>query len=353
MKILLSLLLIYSTQIQAQIFRLNVDSSSIPPALLSTFNQLIQDTENDINQDIPANSPRRLMKGMADSSAMAGKGQSNDYITHFDAFVVGAGLGIGADLTENKDLDSDLSGAGVQAGALLGLNTSLFLPEKFLGLDTERLNLMMNFFTLNFDRTADDSTVEASLLSIGAILSYKVIEGKGNRLLGWDGVRIHTGYQYNSTKFGFTTKINEVLANEDIGGGSSVSGTITGSPNAEVDVATSSIPIELSTAFNFLYFISFYTGIGLDLNYGQAKGAGTINGNTSTLTCTGGACGGGVNASITPEADINYTGKVQTTFTRGFVGFQFSVPYVRIFVHANHAFGTELYSASTGLRLAF
>jgi hypothetical protein len=353
MKFLLSLLFIYSIQIQAQIFRLNVDTTNIPPQLRPTFNQLIQDTENNINQDIPANSPQRLMKGMADSSAMAGKGQSNDYITHFDAFVVGAGLGIGADLTENKELDSDLSGAGVQAGALLGLNTAKFLPEKFLGLDTERLNLMMNFFTMDFDRKADDSTVGANLLSMGAILSYKMIEGKGNRLLGWDGVRIHTGYQYNSTKFNFTTKINEVLANEDIGGGSSVSGTITGSPQAEVDVATSSIPIELSTGFNFLYFISFYTGIGVDLNHGQAKGVGKLNGDTSTLTCTGGVCGGVVNATVTPESDINYTEKVQPTFTRGFVGFQFSVPYVRIFVHANHAFGTELYSASTGLRLAF
>jgi hypothetical protein len=261
---------------------------------------------------------------------------------------VGAGLGLGADLEEDKELDSDLSGAGVTGGLQLGLNMSLFADKTFLGLDPKKTTVMFNFFKYDLDRDFDDNNVQADMLSFGFSGTYKWIDGEANRLFGWDGVRIHTGYQYSRTDITFKSVINEDV-NETVSG-STVTGTLTANPEATIETSSHSIPIEISSGVNFLWVLSFYGGFGTDLNMGSTEGKGNLNADTTALTYTGGGDG---SVDVETTADLDEEGEVKPLFLRGFVGFQLNLPYTRIYVHANKVFGTEVYSVASGLRLAF
>ncbi len=351
-KLLLACALAIPTLAQAQIFDLRLVSNTGGAGVTAIFESELQKIENEINADLPTGDPKRLMEGMANSQAASAKGFATDYISHFDKVLIGAGLGLGADLEENKDADSDLSGIGVTGGLQLGLNMSMFADNSFLGLDPKKTTVMLNFFSFGLDRNFDDNKAEIDMLSFGLSGTYKWIDGNGNRLFGWDGVRLHTGYQYTKADITFTGKINEVV--NETSSGSTVTGTITGNPKGTIETATHSIPLEISTGVNFLWVMSFYGGVGTDFNMGSAQGKGDLNTQNSNLTCTGGACGGGgQTAVVATEANIDDEADVQPFFFRGFAGFQVNLPYIRLYAQGNKVFGTEVYSLATGLRLAF
>ena len=349
--LLLSTLLIFPELSQAQIFRIKRTSSvDAGGAVDSAIDTELLRIQNEVNSDIPSASPKRLMDGMADSQALSSKGLATDYITHFDTFMIGGGVGLAADLEKDKDRDRDASGAGATGGLQFGLNMSAFTDKTILGMDPTKMSVMFNLFTFNTDQDFDESNAKAKLLSFGVMGSYKWKDGKGSRLFGWDGVRFHTGYQYTSLNVDFATTINEQI-NGNFGGGT-INQTITASPKGGFESTSHSIPLEISSGVNFLYILSFYGGLGTDINFGSAKGNGAFA-ESETLTCTGGACGGSTNVDVDINGGLTENGKVQPLFLRGFAGFQVNLPYTRIYVHANNVFGTDLYSVATGLRLVF
>jgi hypothetical protein len=353
MKTLLFLTLaLYSLNSSAQLFRLRTISyGGIPANQQAAFEQVLRDAETQINQDFPSTQdPNRLMEGMANSSVMAGKGIGNDYASNMDVFLVGAGVGVGADLEKDKQTNSDLSGAGLQGGVVVGTNLGWMDTKKILGLETNKLAVYANFLGYNLNRKLGDNnkdTIDAKLSSYGLHVRYNWIGGSGTKLFGWGGIKIHTGFEYNTTKLTFQTNISEVIS-ETIGG-QTVSGTINGRPSATIDVATQSIPLEISTDIQFLYFFSLYTGLGIDFNSGKAKGGASLNADPTTLTYSG----GGGNPTVQAEANIDGSGSASPLLTRAFAGVQLNLPYLRIFVQGDKAFGNELIAATAGVRIVY
>lgn len=353
MKTLLFLTLaLYSVTSSAQLFKLNVTNcGSLNAGQCNELRTELIKVQNDINKDLPGTeNPKRLMEGMANSSVMAGKGIGSDYASRMYVFMVGAGVGIGADLEKDKQTDSDLSGVGVQGGLIIGTNLSWLDAEKFLGLYTDRLNLYFNYLGYDLDRKMgenDKDSIEANLNSFGFHISYDLVTSKGSKFLGWGGIKIHSGYEYNTTKLTFKSTLNENF-NQSIGG-QTVSGNIKGSPEASIDVATQSIPIELSTNIQLLYFLSIYTGVGFDFNFGRAKSNGSLNANESTLNVGGADTGTRVQA----EANIDGSGKVSPSLVRGFGGLQLNLPFINIFAQVDKAFGNDLVGATAGVRIVY
>lgn len=346
--LLLSTLTLLPTLASAQIFRIERVSNN--GAANAAIDAELVNIQARLNQDLPSGDRDRLMEGMANSQAASGKGLATDYISHFDTFAVGVGVGLAADLREDKDTESDLSGIGVSAGLNFGINIGAITDNEILWMDPKKLTLMVNFFKYNIDQKFDDSSVEADTLSFGFMGTYKWKDGNGSRMFGWDGVRLHAGYQYSKNSYGFSSTFNETI-DENIGGpAGDLQGNILANPSAGIDVTSHSIPLEISSGINFLYILSFYGGVGTDINFGSAEGRGNLNAEDSTLTCTG-ACGGNVIVRVSGDLDNN--GSVKPLFLRGFAGFQVNLPYARVYVHANKIFGTEVYSVATGLRLAF
>jgi hypothetical protein len=299
------------------------------------------------------------MEGMANSSVMAAKGIGTDYASNMDVFLIGAGVGVGADLEKPTGTDSEFSGVGVAPGLIVGLNLGFIDRSSFLGMDPKRLNIYFNFMSYNyqkkFDNDGKNSEAGLDLLSFGSHIRYNWIKPRGNRLLGWGGVKLNLGFEYNKTEISFKTEINENV-NTTAGTGEVISGPLTGSPEASILASTTSIPFAVSTDVQILYFLSVYTGAAVDYNMGTAKGKGNLNADESTLSCSGGGiCSGGGATTVTvqPTANLNTSAKVDPFLTRGFVGVQANLPWTRIFVQVDKAFGKELIGATAGLRFAF
>lgn len=351
---------LYSSESSAQIFRLqvtNYGAGAGNAAFQSFVDAQILQVQNDINKDLPNAAPDRLMKGMANSSVMAAKGIGTDYASNMDVFLIGAGLGAGADLEKDKNTKSSISGAAVAPGAVIGTNLGFIKTRSILGLDPKRLNVYVNFMSYNYKHSLDDtpgkeSSAELKMLSYGMHFRYELIQRKGSKLLGWGGVKATFGYEYNRNDITFNSKINESV-NQTSGNGEHITGTITGSPQAIIQTATHSIPLALSTDVQILYILSLYVGAGVDANFGQAKGKGALNANPSTLTCNGGACGGGTSVGVQALANIDATGKVNPWIYRGFGGVQINLPYLRIFAQVDKALGNDLIGATAGVRFAF
>lgn len=343
---------LYSVDSSAQLFHLNVSNcGSLGAADCNTLRSEIAKIETEINEDFPSTEdPDRLMKGMANSSVMAGKGIGNDYASRMQVFMIGGGVGVGADLEKDKSTNSDLSGVGVQGGIVIGTNLSWMDAEKILGLYTNRLNVYVNYLGYNLEQKMGDGDrdlIGADLQSFGFHASYDLVTPKGTNMLRWGGIKVHTGYEFNKSKFKFQSNLSEDFS-ETIGG-VPTSGTITGKPAAEIDVATQSIPIEISTNVQLLYILSLYTGLGIDFNFGEAKAKGNLNADESTILVNGADTGTRVQA----DANIDGKSKVDSFLARAFVGVQINLPYMNIFVQGDKSLGNELVAGTAGIRFVY
>jgi hypothetical protein len=352
---------LYASPSSAQIFRLSFTATNVPGGndatnpLVVALNSEIQKIEDDINKGLPsASTPDRLMKGMANSSVMSGKGVGSDYASNMSVFLIGAGVGVGADLEKNKEADSPISGAGIQGGIIIGTNLGWMDTKTVLGLDTDKLNIYFNGMRYNYEMNNKDTSGSANLSSFGFHASYDWIKSKGSKLLGWGGVKIHTGFEYNQTNLKVKSSIKKDLTYTD--GTGTYTSNIVGSPMAEIDVSTRSIPLEISSSVQILYILSLYGGLGADYNLGKATGKGDLNSTPSVLCRNAAGCTAGSGddvGTIATDANINSSGKVNPFLYRGFAGVQINLPWTRIFVQADKAFGNDLVGATAGLRFAF
>jgi hypothetical protein len=363
LKLLLALVTVTTAMpIYAQIFKLNVTDYGLgagTPAFVNFVNAEISKIQNEINKDLPSAPPQRLMEGMANSSVMAGKGIGSDYASNMSVLLIGGAVGVGADLAKDKDTNSDISGVGVAPGLIIGTNLGFLDTRSILGMDTNRLNVYFNFMNYSLDKkiseeAGKESAANLKMLAMGIHIRYDWIKARGSKLLGWGGVKFHTGYEYNKTSIAFNSTINETV-NETSSNGEVISGTISGKPAANILVNTGSIPVELSTDVQLLYILSLYTGLGLDYNFGQAKGDGALNAGNSPINCTGGVCGvgPGTTLQVKPEANIDATGKVETLLYRAFAGVQINLPWTRVFVQVDKSLSNDLVGATAGVRFVF
>lgn len=356
MKILLAAatlgLCFYAADSSAQLFKLNVTNcGTLDTAQCNSLRNSLLDVQADINKDFPSTGdPKRMMEGMANSSVMAGKGVGSDYASRMQVVLIGAGVGVGADLEKDKQTGSDLSGVGIQGGLILGTNLGWMDTKKILGLHTDRLNVYVNYLGQNIDRKmgeSDKDSIKADLQSFGFHASYDLVKPSGNMLARWGGLKVHTGFEYNRTKLTFASSLSEEI-NENVGG-ATVTGTIDGKPAATIDVATQSIPLEISTNVQLLYILSLYTGVGVDFNFGKAKSSGNLNADESTIRVNGSDTGTRVQA----DANISGSGNVSAFTSRAFAGVQINLPYMNIFAQADKALGSELVGVTGGIRLVY
>lgn len=347
---------LYASESSAQIFKLSfTPDPTLNAAVVGVINTELQKIEDDINKDLPgASTPDRLMEGMANSSVMAGKGIGTDYASGMQVLVIGAGVGAGADLTKSKDPKSDISGAGVAPGIMIGTNLSWMDSEKILGLETNRLSVFANFMNYNLDKVSGDTDVKAKMQAMGFHVSYDWVKGNGSKLFGWSGIRITTGYERNSTKLLFNSKIDKTL--NATSGGTTYNSNISARPDAVIDVATSTIPLNISSSIQFLYLLSLYGGVGADYNMGKATGKGNLNSTPAAVNCNpngAGTCNAGSAGTINTSANIDGSGKVNPFLYRAFAGVQFNLPFLRIFVQGDKSLGDNLVGATVGVRLVY
>lgn len=363
--ILFCLFITFSPQSIAQVFTVEItDYGGIDnfPILKAVVDRELQSFEDEVNAELPQEGPDRLMQGMANTSVMASKGIGKDYASYMNMYLIGAGAGVSVDQQYDSTIDSEISGGGAALGVVVGSTAKNLGFQSFAGLDPKRVGIYTNFMRYKHNQIiksnpGSESNLAADLFNLGVHFRYDWIDGSGDPMLGWGGLKLHWGYDYNETTIVFQNDLDKNINLIDIDNGSgataTIAGKITGSPQYEVKSQTHSIPLEISTDVRFLYFMTLYGGLGTDINYGKATGKGLLNGNVSPLACNGTACVGVTDLKVQVQANLDAEGKVDPLMLRGFTGLQLNLPYFRIYGQVDKAFGTELIAVSTGLKFVY
>lgn len=350
--LLLSSLSITQAWSQAQPLKLNVNDygflTSFPP-LQDILDDYLITVEEDLNNQQPINDPNQIMKSTANSTAMASRGLGNDYASDMDNFMLGVSLGAAADFEKNKGLkDQDISGLGGAAAIMLGKKIN------------EKTNVYFNIGGVSKSQTFEsiedtDLNSEITTFGVGAHARYQWIEGSGDSLWGWGGVRVHFGYQYIKNKLEFTNELNEDI-NVDLGASSFLEGRLKGNPVYNIETEIHSFPLEISSNVSFLKVFTLFGGAGADFNFGQSRGRGDLKARAfSPLTCTG---GGALCTNLNlPELEVvgnlNTTKKVDPMVMRAFGGLQLNFGTFKIYGQVNQALGSKVMGASAGIRAVF
>ena len=352
------LFLLLSIQARAQIFEAQVtDYGGLDsvPAIKNLIDQEVRKIQDDVNEKIPNGGPGRIMKGMSNASVVSGKGVGSDYSSHMEKYTLGVAVGGGVDLDRPTGTDSDVSGIGVSPGAVLGLNLYNLGVKEFANLDARRLNA--NFHYMEYGRAESldpwigmNSEARVTAKTMGFRMSYDWIQTQEHKNYSWGGIKLNWGFEHNESSFVFEHDLD--ITFQAVDSVENINGRVTGRPKYQVDVVTSSIPLEISTDITFFKFLTLMGGAGVDFNYGKAKGHAIADGDVSPLICTdsGGVCGGGTLLQMQVQATGDTSGYVDPLTSRVFAGLQINLPYTQLYTVVNKLIGNELLGATVGIR---
>lgn len=313
----------------------------------ATVDTLVSELETKVLNNLPNTDQGELFEAMGNASVMAGKDLANDPINHIDYAMVFLGVGAGVDLNKKeyddiKDSDGDIDidkapGIGVQLAFGIGTHGK-FLPKKYF--NGERWSFFINYLPFNYEK--DDITLKTR--TGGVHLRYRVLGGYDLvrwKMLRFEPVYLTFGYEFNKLKGRFTDEINVEETN------SGIEGRFTGTGVIELDVTTHSFPLSISSGMTFLYILTVYGGLGIDISQGTAQGSGDLQNSSLTITQGG--------STATGTATLNLGEKNNPTFllSRAFVGAQINLWNFKVFVQGQKTFDRNLYGAQAGLKYFF
>lgn len=293
--------------------------------------ELEMDIEDRINEIYSVD----YLRAMADAAAMSTKGIGVDYSNEMKT----AGFGFSANLSvaagdkgfdEIKD-SSPVGGVGGSITVWGGVNMG------FAGLD--RLNLYANYFRWSdnfpldpYEGVAGDLSLTAQNLGLhGQFQLIKPTEGKKSLAFKWGGLAVTGGVQWaNLSAAAGTDPVTRTIEENDV---YSLDMRLDG--GIDLDLNAFNVPIEISTSFRTLYFLTVYGGTGIDLQLGNASLKTNANATIIANDETG--------MAMEPTEEIG-TGSVvlddesnpSPARYRIFVGLQANVMWLRLFTHLEY-----------------
>jgi len=320
---------------------------SLPAASITLVDAALDQLENEVNADLPDADQSTYLKGMANANVMSAKG-SSDYANDVKLFLLKYSVGIGADIGDNTLGDAingtveakQLRGASFQLGFTAGLNLGV-LPFKSIGpIETKRADVFLHVGSLN--NTSDDQSFSLVSKSLGFYFRYKVHPGKTYAPLGvldWQGIYLTTGVETHDMLLKLNVNVSETVTVSGLG-----SATLAGSVLAGVDMQTTSIPIELSTNLQWMYFFTTYFGLAADINTGTATSLAT---SSVTLSSSIGGVGG------SGQLDLGTTNEPSPIWMRWFIGQQFNLTFLKINAQIDHVPGKGYWGANLGIGITY
>lgn len=343
MKKLIVLSLLFSFAASAGVFTVTPNTACNGNSSCVTA---MQQLEDDINADLPDADASTYLPGMANAAIASGKSQSGDHSNDLDFMMVSANVGVGLD-TGDRDLNDFISGDaeanqirgfGLNAAITIGLDLGILPVDKLGPIDLEKMDLFVSAMKLEEGKEGvDDQYAELTYFAVKA--RYHLYEGNSilpGGMLKWGGVYVSTGIEKSSLRMVLQEKFSD----------STTSGAVTvnynGTARFGADIDVTSIPIEVSTYVQTLYALTFYGGLGVDFNFGEATQISDVD-----MTIDGGGGLGG-----TGSLNLGSSGKPESMGARGFFGLQIGVPLVKFYVQLNKQFtGDNVAGVGAGLKV--
>lgn len=325
------------------------------PSAMASQAQVETETCSQINSKFQTTNLAPVMAYMAKAYALTTQGAVADYATNMQVFSLGAGATLAVNNVTPTLTSSGLSalgtrfssqtvpdaGLGVAANASLGISLRHMNFKRRGWFDPKNINVYGGFFLLpstSFDVYSVKTT------SGSGYIQYKVLPMRKTplALVTWGGLDIGLGYTYSTTTLSAasTSKITSISFSTS---GQNVvydpAGTLA------ITFSAHSIPLEVSTNFSLLYFLSFVVGGAADFRVlSSAEIAANITGPVSV--------GGNTSANDYARFTLSESAKLTSVGFRAFFGPQFNIWKIRIFTLA-HVTNDASYGLTMGARFAW
>lgn len=318
-------------------------------------NEIETEVCDQVNAQFQTGNLGGLLTQMAKAYSLAATGRVADYASNMTVFSLGGGMTVALSnitpprsMGELNQLSSRLNattipdfGAGVTATATLGVSLRTMNLRRRGFFDPKNLNFYASFFTLP---TMSYSGYSVKSLSGSFYVQYKLLPmlRVPLSLVTWGGLDLGLGYTYATSTFAVASS-DKLASISFVNNGKNVLYEPTGS--ITLDYATHVVPLELSTNFSLLHFLSLVVGGAADFHIqAQAALTATVAG---TVTVDGiGSAGDYAKFSVTE------TGRGDTVALRLFAGPQFNIWKIRLFTLA-HATNRNTYGLSLGARFTW
>ncbi|MEZ4815105.1 MAG: hypothetical protein R3A80_07860 [Bdellovibrionota bacterium] len=309
---------------------------------------ILNEVAAEINKNLPsASSKDEYFSGMSTANAMSAAGVTSSYGTVFERFLVGITASGGAHLGSKNFTDfGDLSdnpeqfrGFGAQAAIVFGANVGRLFGSEGGAFDLSKLNVYLSGFALN-KKFGD---VDTDYMGMGIGAQYRLMDGTNfTRLIRWTGLDVGAGLLYSKLKLDALINLNKTYTVTS--GGNTYNAPFTGNADFDANVSTIMLPLEVSSAIRFFYFLKFVAGLGVDINMGKTDASGRLT--NSSLTAD---AGGGNDVTGTATFDINGSGSPKVANARVFFGPHFEFGVGSIFVNVHKSLIENAVAVNTGL----
>jgi hypothetical protein len=276
----------------ASVFSITNRTSTLPGITEPLANAL----ENTVNTVLfPMGFEKNFLSAMGNANAVSTRSMSTNPITDWKTISITAQAGAALQIPKKGQAGAaprqnalPALGLGAQSSLSVGFPAkSIISDSTFLGLPTDRVNLFGNFMALNLNNAIPKTKLQFFHLGVGG--QYRWIPREDYHFLfSWEGINLNSGAQIAVFSGTYRTPLNF---------SSSLSG-VNMSYISDVDLTVNSsvltIPFDATTGITFFRFLSIYSGLGVDLNFGRTTLDGGVvgkvtaeNAGTEVFTGTG------------------------------------------------------------------
>jgi hypothetical protein len=271
-----------------------------------------------------------LLRGFADTAAMAQRGLGVDYDPDPGDILFGASGGaIHGDVAIGTTNDL-LGGSIVNFAVMTGVNLGRWNHPRW------------TVFANGFYEATTIRDLDGTLLTLGAHVQYRVVPPTSPSRARWLGVVATTGLEHASWTVGTATggSIESHFTAQGTNGFKTIHMSSTGT--LDVDISTITVPLEITTGVRFLDTIAIYGGGGVDLTTGSSTVVAQLD---SVLS---------INADQLPVGNAVITGSDSNSpnalSVHALVGLAVHTRHVRVALQGLFAPGET--AVNIGLRLA-
>jgi hypothetical protein len=239
------------------------------------FDNAIIDANNELAK---YKDQKDLTTGFANANMYSTSAATQQGYPNYSLFAVTTGVMVGVQApTTNIDyytggkMEDDIKAKGdLYAGVAgsvainVGINIGFLVPGLYI-------NGKFGKFDSAWVYDNDDFSFNTFIAGVG--VQYSLFDAIGTGLLRWRGLMVGSGLVYQSTKVAYKVNLDkEVVHFTDNPGGQNLEGDVVVDPSFKItlDMYTLSVPLELTTAVQFLWLFNLTLGAGVDVVTGNA-----------------------------------------------------------------------------------
>jgi len=321
--------------------RLKISNAEVSPSLAGNFEDLVGKTfERQISHGTSSDFLRRMGQSVVLSHSSAGVDYASDF--RFLSFSLGTGLGYQEgyasldDVISGRESPDGLSGLAAQVGMTLGLHFH----------EAQRSRFFLSYLQSNFS----EDGLKVTGNGFGVLWQYRVLSEKvlAGPFAEFRGLHFGAGLRYAEFNSEYETRLLGLQVN-----GSSIASELSdyklnaaANLDLQSEVSVWSVPLEISAAVNFFRSISFYSLLGMDINFGNSSAQAVLNSPVEIQDTK--------TAAKLASADVSLVSlqeeTVDRTHYRGLLGMQFELGRGSVFIQYQRAFDIGTHAASLGFR---